>query len=61
MARGKATAISTGNKPAVHMDKGAVGVMREIGIGIQKQKPKLLTFKTFEGADRLITMGCDIK
>lgn len=61
MSKGKAEAISAGTKPAVHMDKGVTEAMREIGIDIRKQRPKLLTFKMIEDASRVITMGCEME
>ena len=61
MAKGKATAISAGTKPAVHMDKGVIEAMREIGIDISKQRPKALTLEMMEKADRVITMGCGVE
>jgi arsenate reductase len=60
MARGKATAISAGTKPAVHTDRGVVEAMREIGIDISRQRPKALTLEMMEKADRVITMGCGV-
>ena len=32
--------------------------MREAGIDISHNKPKMLTFEMVEKADRMITMGC---
>ena len=61
MARGKATAISAGTKPAAHKDKGVVEAMREVGIDIRHQKPKLLTLEMVERADRMVTMGCGVE
>ncbi|MFA5317268.1 MAG: arsenate reductase ArsC [Dehalococcoidales bacterium] len=61
MAKGKAAAISAGTRPAVHMDKGVVEAMHEIGIDIRNQRPKLLTFTMLENADRVITMGCGVE
>jgi arsenate reductase len=61
MAKGKATAISAGTKPAAHKDKGVVEAMSEIGIDIRNQRPKLLTFEMMDSADRVITMGCGVE
>ena len=61
MAEGKAMAISAGTKPSVHMDKGVVEAMREIGIDISQQRPKVLTMEMMEKADRVITMGCGVE
>jgi protein-tyrosine-phosphatase len=35
--------------------------MREIGIEIGGQKPKLVTSEMVEGTDRVITMGCSVE
>ena len=61
MAKGKATSISAGTKPAIHMDKGVVEAMHEIGINISQQRPKVLTMEMMEKADRVITMGCGVE
>lgn len=61
MAKGKATAISAGTKPAMHMDKGVVEAMHEIGIDISQQRPKVLTMEMMEKADRVVTMGCGVE
>ena len=54
----KIVASSAGVKPAKEVNSKAIEVMREIGIDISRQKPKLLTRKMTEQADRVITMGC---
>lgn len=61
MAKGKATAISAGTRPAAHKDKGVVEAMHEVGIDIREQKPKALTLEMMESADRVITMGCNVE
>ncbi len=58
LAKGKALAASAGDKPASKVDEKAVEVMKEIGIDLAKQKPRLLTTKMVEEADIVITMGC---
>jgi len=57
-ASGKAVAISAGTKPAEQVNPKAVEVMKEIGIDISKQKPKILTSQMIKEADRIVTMGC---
>jgi arsenate reductase len=59
MAEGKAKAISAGSQPADNVNPIAVAVMREEGIDICRNKPKLLTMEMMEGIDRAITMGCE--
>ena len=61
LAKGKAVAISAGTKPAVHMDRGVIKAMREFGVDIRNQQPKLLTSEMLEKADRVITMGCGVE
>jgi protein-tyrosine-phosphatase len=52
---------SAGTKPAGKVASLAVEVMREKGIDISKQKPKLLTAEMVEWADTLISMGCGVE
>ena len=59
MANGKAKAISAGSQPADKVNPTAVEAMREVGIDISNNKPKLLTLEMMEGVDRAITMGCE--
>jgi len=58
MARGKAFAISAGTQPADKVNPVGVAVMREVGIDIGDNRPKMLTLDVVEKADRMITMGC---
>ena len=58
MARGKAFAISAGTQPADKVNPVVVAVMREMGIDISDNRPKMLTLEMVEKADRMITMGC---
>jgi arsenate reductase (thioredoxin) len=59
MAKGKAIAISAGSQPANQVNPTVVAVMREAGIDISQNKPKLLTLKMMDGVDAAITMGCE--
>ena len=59
LASGKAIAMSAGTKPSNMVNSKAIEVMKEIGIGMDKQKPKLLTQEMIQKADKLITMGCE--
>ncbi|OGO30125.1 MAG: arsenate reductase [Chloroflexi bacterium RBG_16_56_11] len=61
LAEGKARAISAGTRPAVHTDRTVVVAMKELGIDISLQRPKLLTFEMLEKADHAITMGCGVE
>ena len=58
LADGKAKAISAGTMPASQVNPAVVQAMREVGIEISNQKPKLLTLDMMEKAERVITMGC---
>jgi arsenate reductase len=60
-ARGKAQAFSAGTQPASHTDRTVSQAMKEIGIDISSQRPKMLTLKMMEDADRVITMGCGVE
>ena len=59
LTKGKAVAISAGTQPAAQINSTAVTAMREVGMEIGDQKPKLLTLEMLEGAERVITMGCN--
>jgi arsenate reductase len=61
LAGGKARAVSAGTKPAERVNATAAAVMKETGIDISRRKPKALTFKMMEKADRVITMGCGVE
>jgi arsenate reductase len=58
---GKAEVFSAGTSPADKVNPTVVEAMREVGIDISKQKPKLLTIEMLENADRVITMGCGVE
>ncbi len=59
MAQGKAKATSAGSQPADRVNPTVVEAMREVGIDISHNKPKLLTLEMAEGVDLAITMGCE--
>ncbi len=54
-------AESGGTKPASQLNPLAVEVMREVGIDITSQKPKLIQPEMLKKAERIITMGCRVK
>jgi len=58
--QGKAVAISAGTNPAAQLNSTVVAAMRESGIDITDKKPKFRTTEMLEGADRVITMGCNV-
>ena len=58
LAKGKAISISAGTQPGDKIHPVVVEAMREVGIDISNNKPKMLTLEMIEKADRMITMGC---
>jgi protein-tyrosine-phosphatase len=61
LAEGKALALSAGTEPASRVNSVVVKVMREVGIDIRHQEPKLLMLEMLENVDRVITMGCSME
>ena len=55
----KFIAFSAGNKPADKVNPVVVEAMKEIGIDISDNKPKLLTAKMALDVDLIVTMGCN--
>jgi arsenate reductase len=55
----KIEAFSAGNKPAEKVNPLVVEVMKEKGIDISTNKPKLLTYQMAQDADLIVTMGCN--
>lgn len=49
---------SAGSAPADQVNPAAVEAMKEVGIDITAEKPKVLTFDAVEASDVCITMGC---
>ncbi|MFC1958908.1 arsenate reductase ArsC [Chloroflexota bacterium] len=58
MAKGKARAHSAGTQPVDKVNSVVVQAMKEKGIDISRNKPKMLTMDMVEKAERIITMGC---
>lgn len=52
-------ASSAGNKPAEKINPVVVEVMKEKGIDISNNKPKLITFQMANDSDLIVTMGCN--
>ena len=50
---------SAGNKPADKVNPVVVEVLKEKGVNISMNKPKLLTFQIAQDADLIVTMGCN--
>jgi len=53
--------ISAGTKPANEINLLAIEVMKEVGIDISRQKPKLLSPATLRNAVAFISMGCGVE
>ncbi|MEU5785467.1 arsenate reductase ArsC [Micromonospora lupini] len=49
---------SAGSAPAETINPAAVAAMREVGIDITDQTPKLLEYAAAESSDVIVTMGC---
>lgn len=58
LARDAIEVRSAGSAPAASINPAAVEAMREVGIDISDQSPKILTFDAVEASDVVITMGC---
>ena len=52
-------ASSAGNKPADKVNPVVVEVMKEKGIDISHNKPKLISFQMANDSDLIVTMGCN--
>jgi protein-tyrosine-phosphatase len=50
--------LSAGSAPKDSINPQAVEVMKEIGIDIANEKPKVLTTESVVASDVVITMGC---
>ena len=59
--RGKLVASSAGIMLADRVNPLVVEVMKEKGIDISMNKPKLLMMQMAENADQIITMGCSVE
>lgn len=57
--KGKFIVSSAGNKPADKVNPIVVEVLKEKGIDISMNKPKLLTFQMAQDSDLVVTMGCN--
>jgi arsenate reductase (thioredoxin) len=55
----KIIASSAGNKPSERVNSVVVDVLKEKGIDISENKPKLITAKMAMDSDLIVTMGCN--
>jgi arsenate reductase len=58
MSGGAVEVRSAGSMPATKINPVAVDAMLELGIDIRAERPKVLTTKTVQASDVVITMGC---
>ena len=49
---------SAGSEPAERLNPAVVTAMREVGIDISAERPKILSTEAVEASDYVITMGC---
>jgi len=61
LTKGKLKAKSAGTRPARRLDDNVIEIIWEAGIEISRQRPKVLTPKLLNWADKVITMGCSVK
>ena len=54
----RVTVRSAGSEPAEQLNPAVVEAMREIGVDIASEKPKLLTGELAQDADVVVSMGC---
>jgi arsenate reductase len=58
LAGARVNVRSAGSEPADRINPVAVQAMREVGIDITREQPKLLTGDAVFAADVVVTMGC---
>jgi arsenate reductase (thioredoxin) len=58
LSEGRVEVRSAGSAPADSVNPIAVEAMKEVGIDIAAQRPKILTVDAVEASDVCITMGC---
>jgi arsenate reductase (thioredoxin) len=58
LAQGAIEVRSAGSQPADQVNPAAVEAMREEGIDISAELPKVLTTEAVKDADVVVTMGC---
>ncbi|MGY0058604.1 arsenate reductase ArsC [Streptomyces sp. LZ34] len=58
LAAGRVEVRSAGSAPADAVNPAVVEAMREVGIDISAETPKVLTVEAVRSSDVVITMGC---
>lgn len=61
MSSGRAIAHSAGTFPGDQVNPTVVEAMAELGIDLSQKRPQLLTQAMLSEAERVITMGCNVK
>lgn len=56
----RARAFSAGTEPADAVGSTVIEAMREVDSDLGRLRPKALTPEMLEGADKIVTMGCDV-
>jgi len=59
--RGLIEAESAGTVPSERLNPVVVETMKEKGIDVSRNSPKLLTQAMVDRADRVVTMGCSVE
>jgi arsenate reductase (thioredoxin) len=55
------TSTSAGTNPVPNVYPTVIGAMREKGLDLSRNKPKLLTPEMIDRADLVVTMGCSVE
>ena len=55
---GRIAVLRAGSAPADSLNPAVVEVMREVGVDLTSERPKLLTTEAVEASDVVVTMGC---
>ncbi|MEU1819729.1 arsenate reductase ArsC [Streptomyces roseifaciens] len=58
LGAGRVEVRSAGSAPAATVNPAVVEAMREVGIDISAETPKVLTTEAVQSSDVVITMGC---
>ena len=61
LSDGRVHAESAGTEPASQVNPVVVEAMKEKGIDVSEEQPRLLTQDMADAADRIITMGCSVQ
>lgn len=58
LAGDRVRVLSGGSTPAEDINPVAAAAMREVGVDLSRQQPRLWTQESLEAADVVVTMGC---